>query len=388
MALTLALALVLAAGVLVTITPGASAGEDVLVLRPQSPLKGKQVEGFDEDGVKVAGMMRPFGWDELASGQVSRDQERFDRLLRELGEPLHRIRQGLRVGDYRSILEPAEEVFPRYAARRSATAYMVCQGLMWARLAHQRREAALEPYLLGLEILRLDRSRASLPGSRRLHWDGTTGMSADLAPVWFDRAAAAAALPRVKQVLTTLGKPPLPGVFIYASTLALAAGDVAASEAYLAQVGDSPAHALTDLVQVVKAQQNIARGRSYLAVNALDAWLGAASEANKPLVRYTAGLARCAQEDPMVRKDGVIDLLAVAAIDGDEHPELSAAALDQARRVLLEQKDAAGAQKVGEELLGTFPETYHGVQLRRELSHPGPGSSSGSSTTVTAPPGG
>ena len=45
------------------------------------------------------------------------------------------------------LLPHAEALEARYAGRRSETAYMVFQALMWSRLAVGRREAALAPYL-------------------------------------------------------------------------------------------------------------------------------------------------------------------------------------------------------------------------------------------------
>ena len=350
-------------------TRGAGA-EDLIVLRPQSPLRGKQVERFDEDGVKMVGMARPFGWEDIASGRVDHDQTRFDALLKEVGEPLYQIRQGLRAGDYRALLEPSRALFPRYVGRRSAAAYMVGQALMWARLALGQREAALEPYLVCLDILRTDRDRASLPGSRRLRWDAATGMSPELAPLWFDRDAASAALPGVKKVLTTMSAPIPPGAYIYAATLASAAHDLAASETYLARIGDA-SRGLADLVQVVKAQQQIARGRSFAAIPALEAWLNTAVDVNKPLIRYTIGLARAAQPDERGRKDGAIDLLSVAALYGDEQPDLAAASLDQARRTLLALHDDEGARKLGDELVAAFPDTYHGARLKAERASKG-----------------
>jgi hypothetical protein len=238
---------------------------------------------------------------------------------------------------------------------------MVAQALMWARLVHQQREAALEPYLICLDIQRLDHSRAVVPGSRRMHWDSTTGLTPELMPLWFDRTAAASALPRVKEVLTTFTKPVPPGAFVYATALAHTAGDRNAAALYHSLIGDSP-RAIADLGQILKAQQQVALGEPALALSALETLLGTALDTNKPLIQYTIGLARSKVSDAANKKDAALDFLAVAALHGDE-PELAAASLDHARRILAGLNDAAAADKLGAELRDHFPNTYFGSRL-------------------------
>ena len=66
---------------------------------------------------------------------ATEQQARFDQLLTELGGDLYRVRQRLAVGDWAGLLPHAEALEGRYAGRRSETAYMVFQALMWSRLA-------------------------------------------------------------------------------------------------------------------------------------------------------------------------------------------------------------------------------------------------------------
>lgn len=116
---------------------------DRLILRDLSFLSDITVIGFDEEGVKVTdNSLVP--WHEIELGTVSPDKQAdFDRLRKELGDPLFRIHQRLKVGDYAGANEPAEAIFDRYKNRDSKVAYMVCQATMWGRLAEGEREAAL-----------------------------------------------------------------------------------------------------------------------------------------------------------------------------------------------------------------------------------------------------
>src|SRR5687767_7765212 len=118
----------------------AAARADRLVLRNLTILQNRAVQGFDEDGVRLDGGM-VVGWDEIERGSVAAEQQaKFDALLKELGEPLYRVRQRLRTGDHEGLVAAAEQVFPRYAGRVSRAAYLVAQATMWGRLAVGRRE--------------------------------------------------------------------------------------------------------------------------------------------------------------------------------------------------------------------------------------------------------
>src|SRR5205807_7500840 len=106
------------------------------------------------------------------------------------------------------------------------SAYLVCQATMWSRVASGRREAAVEPYLRCYELLRSRiASSGSLPGTRRLKTDSATAISPELAPVWFEREAAKAALQPVQQAIRDLAQPRPVGAYVYYGTLAVAAGE-------------------------------------------------------------------------------------------------------------------------------------------------------------------
>src|SRR5262245_49973376 len=77
------------------------AAADRLILRNLDILTDRTVTSLDEDGLVLDGP-RPGGgnrvtWDEVERGKIALDQPRFDKLLAELGQPLFRIRQRLRI---------------------------------------------------------------------------------------------------------------------------------------------------------------------------------------------------------------------------------------------------------------------------------------------------
>jgi hypothetical protein len=341
---------------------------DRLLLRNLEIVSDRTVVRFDEDGLKLDDG-RLLTWDEVERGTVAAGQKEFDQLLDELGEPLYRIRQRMAVGDYQSILGHAEAVFPRFAARRSPTAFMVCHGLMWARLAAGRREAALEPYLLAAEQLR-NRSQQNasggaaelLPGDRRLRWDEQTGLSDEFVPIWFDASAASEALPGVGRAVGGMKKPWLPAVPLYYASLALGAGDESRATAALRQF-DSPDPALKQLAAILSAQREIVSKQPDAAVAQLRKEWETYQGMNRALACYWLGRLGVQESDEQRRRDGILMLLRVPALEGATYPDLAAAALDEAGRTLAADGDEGASRILRRELLGRYGTTYHARQL-------------------------
>ncbi len=354
-------------GVLLALAARASSADDRIVLRNTQVITGKTVVSFDPDGVRLSGNPpQVLGWDEIESGRVAVDQARFNATLKQLGDPLFRIRRRLNDGDYRDLVEPSEAVFPQFAARRSPTAYMVVQALMWGRLAEGRRESALEPYLLAQEILRASpRAATGVPGERKLAFDPTTGLSPDLLPIWFDRDAAKAALPGVVKTLEGLKPPVPPGLWLYAGTLAMTAGDSVAADRLLGQV-KSDTRAIRELLQIAAAQREMLDGQPGASVASLKREAKQAAFVNKPLAHYWLGLAGAASADETRMREGVLELLHLPALYGQSHPELAAAGLYQAQKAL-EAKDDPAATTLRSELLTRYAATTFAARLQSEL---------------------
>lgn len=330
---------------------------DRIVLRNLKILTDRTVSGLDDDGVRLDdGSV--LGWDEIEKGKVADSQQAdFDRYLKEVGEPLYRIRQRLSVGDVRGLLPHAEAVYARYADRDSATAYMVVQALMWGRLASGHREESLDPYLRCLEYLRLHPGAGNaLPGERRLACDPATGLAAELLPVWFDEQTAAKAVPAAFAAIGRMRKPRPDGVNIYFATLALTAGQVESANRVLsAMTATTPV--LSNLREIVEAQRDMQAGRAEQVVQRLSSRWASYDEGSKPVALYWLGMARTRSTDVSQRQTGLLDLLRIPAIYGTSQPDLAAASLYRSMQVLSELKDLRGSIAVRKELLEKYPHT-------------------------------
>jgi hypothetical protein len=347
----------------------ASARADRIVLRNLTMLTGT-VTQFDEDGVIIeAAEKRTVTWDEIEAGTVAADkQAAFDAMLAKLGEPLFRIKARLDKGSYEGMAASAESAYPVYAGRKSASAYMVCQGLMWGRLQEGKREQAVEPYLRCIEYLRQNGGKAdSLPGSRRLVVDLATGLSPELPPVWFDAAAAREALPGVKETIRGMATPRPSGAYLIYATLALAAGEAAEAEPFLSAVDESTP-AVVQLRDIALAQREVQAGTAGEAVRRLQRSIDGLLPVNKPLAQFWIGMARLTAADAPGKRDGVLELLRLPALYGKQSPELAAAGLYHALKTLEALEDNAGSIALRKELLSRYAGTVHATRLKSTSS--------------------
>jgi hypothetical protein len=345
---------------------------DRLVLRNLDIITDRTVTSFDEDGLVLDGS-RPDGgdritWDEIERGKIALDQARFDKLLADLGPPLYRIRQRVKVGDYKAAWEPAELLYLRFAERKGQSAYLVCQATMWARLAGGHREAAVEPYLRCIELLRCRAATSNgLAGSRKLQTDATTAISPELPPVWFNAAAAKAALPAVQQVIRGMAQPRPAGAYIYYATLANAAGETAEADRVLPLL-DSANQAAQPWADVVRAQQELASDSGGPATQRLKSQLDTLPESIRPTALLVVGQSDIRSADDQAMREGLLELLTLPAVYGPQQPELAAAALYYAAQAMDKLKDAAGATAVRRELTGRYASTQFGAKSRTEAT--------------------
>lgn len=340
---------------------------DRLILRDLRLLGNITVIGFDEEGVKVTdNSLIP--WHEIELGTVSPDKQAdFDRLRKDLGDPLFRIHQRLKVGDYAGASEPAEAIFERYKDRDSKVAYMVCQATMWGRLAEGEREAALEPYFCCLRIMKKSARTSEvtqLPGSRTLDYDKQTGLTSDMLPIFFDREKAAAALPKAGAAATSIGSSAPDGVLVYMAALSIAAQDFAHAQTWQSRIR-SGNPTLKQWPALLTAQQRIQAGELITARADLEPLIYSFETWNQPVAWYLLGISGSRSSEFLRIENGVLDLLHVPALYGRDHPELAAAALSETYAALNRIQLSTQAQDIRRQLLLFYGGTTHAQQLRQ-----------------------
>ncbi len=338
---------------------------DEIVLRDLTIITGKTVSHFDPDGVRFEdGSV--ITWDRIEQGTIAAEKQAgFDRRLNELGARLYSIRRRLRSEDYQDLLPHSRDLYPLYRDRRSSTSYMVMQATMWAHLARGQREQALAPYLRCLEISRSSAASAvdDLPGDRRLQFDRQTGLTPELMPIWFDATAAKQQLDRVFKAIQAMRRPRPQGVLIYYVTLALAAGELEKADQVLAAV-TADSGPVAELKAIVTAQRAIAGGDD-VPESKLASRLDQLSDLTRPLACYWAGIAQLSPDRERVdRQRGLLLLLQVPALYGEQQPDVSAAALYRVASELETLDDARGSAAVRADLLERFGKTHFATLVR------------------------
>ncbi|MBI1249483.1 hypothetical protein GC197_16785 [bacterium] len=354
-----------------TLTAADIASADRLILRDLTLINNVTVIGFDDEGVKVTDHdLIP--WHVIELGTVSPDKQAdFDRLRKEVGVPLFRIHQRLKVGDYPGALEPAEALFERYRNRDSKVAYMVCQAVMWGRLANGQREAALEPYFCCLRCLKANRADlASLPGSRQLDYDKQTGLTSDLLPLFFDHKLATESLPKAAAMAGKLGADLPNGVYVYMAALAITAEKYVDAENWIGRIKTGNL-VVKEWPDILNANLSIETGDLDGARTQLQPLVNTLQPENQPVARYLLGIAGTRSQGFLMIENGILDLLYVPALYGNEYPELTAAALLETHTALLRVQQTAQATEIRQQLLLYYGGTQHANQLRAESKTPG-----------------
>jgi hypothetical protein len=343
-----------------------------LVLRDSTLVAGVILQ-VSPDGVSLRGEgpAKTWGWDEVESG-VAPDQKAFDTFIKDIGDPLFRIRQRLKSGDFLELAGPAEKLFPLFRDRTSGVAGAVCLATHIARDARHQRESALEPLLAWLAMRAIPghtrEPRFVVAGNRGLTVS-PLGLAEEFPPIFFDAPAAKEALASCKARLAGWpGGKPTAGARIYVASLADRAGDPATATGIakpLASLGAA------DWQVVLAAQREVLGGSPGESMAALEKKLDSLPEPARMAGIYFRGLA-CRKAAPTGRAT-VISFLTLPARYGTTCPEMAAAGLYQAAAGLEATGDARAALAVRRELLTRHRATYFGSRLAQESTTPNPG---------------
>lgn len=348
--------------------------EDRILLRDFTVLREPGVTSLSADGVVLArerpGGGKRVGWEEIERIKVADEalQAEADDLREKIGDPLYRLRVRLEVGDYAGLLEPSQSLEATFHDQRSPSALLVHQSLVWGHLAQGQREQAVAPWLRAYEILRTRSAKlGDLPGPRKPQIDAAHALLGELELVWFDAEAARAALPDAKAALETLAEPVPPGARLYVASLALTAGELETATGYLRETEES-----IPVQQVLMAQHDLLEKRGPQALARLqnvlvrldqaDVSKTNASTGSRPLALYWLGRARLASDDTAMRREGLLTLMQIPALEGNRSPELAAAALFEVAEAYPEDKPLQA--RLYEEIRNRFPATWHARKLR------------------------
>jgi hypothetical protein len=313
-------------------------------------------------------------WEEIESGKLDRDQARFDAMQRDLGEPLYQLIRALKQNDHAAALVPAEKLFPTYINRRSHTAEIVANGLLWGLLARGERERAVVP-LFVLVRIDLQKTRGErpipLPG-RRFPLEARRCFSTEFLPIFLNKEAARATLPQARELASDATLPRVrevatevsgrEGGHLYLAALAIAAGDLELGSAELSKLPEE-ARQFPEARAVIAAQLKMAKDGPAAGIPEFEQLLSSDSAPTRVMARLALGAARVSLPDEAERRAGVIDLLHVPALNGESHPDTAAAAIELACKTLEDLGDAE-SRVIRQELKARFPAWRSSAEAR------------------------
>lgn len=316
------------------------------------------VTGVSKQGVAAEGTV--IGWDEVrrVTGPLASDAEAFEPAARTAW----RARVRLERGDTVSSEPLFETLFAKYRDTEGPTAAVVAEGLLRCRL---RRGALTGAVPAWLAWLRAD-AQGSVFASLAPVVDSTTGLVAALPPLWTDSTAVSSFAASAPGRVLGEGEPGRADLFgaLYRLGARRTSGigeDPGDEERVFVQVEsrlqDDPGLTLVWAVVAAQAEPGARRVEAVATLRALAD--GATGDPDRAWVeawcRVALGRAMVAEADASTRRLGVVELLRVPALLGDDAPYLAGLALVDAARAVRDLGNAKGAEALENELMTRFP---------------------------------
>lgn len=311
------------------------------------------VQGVEAEGGVI-------GWDEvrLVTGPLAAEAEAFGAAARAVW----RARARLERGDAVSSEPLFEALFAQFRSTTGPTAAVVAEGLLRCRL---RRGALTGAVPAWLAWLRSGASGSALESLAPVV-DGGTGLVAALPPLWTDSTAVSSFAASAPALVVGEEEPARADLFgaLYRLAARRTSGigvDVddedRVFEAVESRLRDDAG--LTLVWAVVAAQTEPGPRRAEAVATLRSLAEEATGDPDRAWVeawcRVALGRALIAEPDDSTRRLGVVELLRVPAILGDDAPYLAGLALVDAARAVRDLGNAKGAAALENELMTRFP---------------------------------
>ena len=330
-------------------------------------LEEVEANSFDFDDQQIStDDGRHYYWDQVFSGEVAPNQQaEFERLLRDIGMPLFRIRHRMLIQDSRS-LQVAEHLNQKYSGIKATrencrTKFIISLATFCHAHGESKRQQAMIPLF---EMARLIKSFPVLK-SEKLPKGLTVGeieqcLTSMLVPIWFDQQNASSTLAQTRTRFETLLEDWSDGELIYLASLGIAAKDEFGMNC-LAELGNRSSTIVKSWRPILLAYQESYETRPGQHIDALkrkaENWNGP----QRAVAQYLLGRASGTFDK---RFDaGILQLLFIPANYGEQLPHLSAASLFEAAELAQQAGNVAEAELLKSELRNSYPYSQHAKRL-------------------------
>lgn len=338
-----------------------------LILRDLTIIETDALQ-FDADEV-VDGDGNSYDWDQIHSAVLNDGrQQEFDRLLRDFGVPLFRVRHRLANQDLSSLSEVVEPLYRTQRGNEVTAAnrrnrYLLSLAAFRSRLADGNPANALIPFIEACEI-RSSQLANELNGIPEIQ---DVDLSADevrnqftplLPPIWFDVEAARRSGQELNALVAKDLTQSTDGTLIYLASLSLAAGDTESAVEALDELSLRSGHLVETWLPILRVEMEIGKIVKGPATDALRKSHRRLQGPERAVANYL--LALQIGDNPDDFDSAILDLLYIPANHGSSLKSLSAAALHQAALISTRGKKIKEADLIKSELLKNYQNTYHG----------------------------
>lgn len=338
--------------------------QQIIVLRDLSLVRNDGVVSFDRRGV-VLQSQRKLRWSQIRQATVEHDKQmEFDKFVLEVGLPLFRLESRLKNGDWAGLVDLVEPLYQKMESNSQPdphNEFMICVAAMRARIYDAKRHDAVEPYLRAAAVAKTESFRENDFPFAELNESVDGTVSPELVPLWFDRIRTMSSFTKLNRALRD-GKVDRNSIsLIYLASMAITSENYGVADQLLSEAGKSVTRSSDpvtyDWLTLIESHRNFAsgdtgRGRR-LVLKVID---NTSDDSQRAFAFYLLG-TYSNLESPGTQ---LLNLIVVPALFGRRYSDLSAAALHQAVTIAKDKGDSKQARILRNELLQTYPNTYHG----------------------------
>ncbi|HMO91669.1 MAG TPA: hypothetical protein PKD64_05680 [Pirellulaceae bacterium] len=333
-----------------------------ITLRDSSQIN-ESIVRFDIDSIELQGGRILYWWEVHLADVASDQQELFDALLVQVGDPLMRLRTRLRHRDFTNISEIAAELLDYCGNQPSMTARFAAAALCRGEIANQRRESAA---LALLRTLMIEKQMPTLVENSPLlelpiAIDKQQWLVSALLPIWFDETEAGRVWQELRNI-TRWEDEDDPLALLYAASLAIAAGDKSTAQSML----ENQNIRSTPWSSVLRAQQLIKQGEFAAARLSLPTRFDEVAPAIRCAYLYHRGIAGL-RDVGQHQQQAILDLLQIPATLSTEFPEMSAAAIYAVIHSEPLGNKIASVESLKRELAQKYSGTFHAKKMLNQI---------------------
>lgn len=355
-----------------------------IVLRNLKLIRDRSIAEFDDSSITLSDGSR-LGWDEVLQATVEPGQQtEFNARLNSIGLPSFRLKSRIQVGDWAGAGEIAESRDDQHSASEQAasgwndpnTFYLAALAKMKSRIARGDRIGAIAPFLRAASLQpQVDDPTRQIAGTSWIpKMDLETGLSHELIPIWFDDhdlGRSSQPLTRRLENLIPASPSESTGPSLYLASIKIELGETDDARRLLNSMGNRLESIAGDWITVLNARIHQKKDEPLKAQAILQSNINELSGQPRLAGLYYLGINALNLPDlsDADYSAAILTLLRIPAEYGDQHRDLSAAALFQAVQIARVRGREQDALKLGNELLRRYPRTYHGrLESKRRTS--------------------